>query len=165
MNELRAGWRFLRNETVLLANTIQASVAQFTVGILTVLTVIYCLRGLPGRADRLCRRSGASSRRGSARGNLLGGFAIGLIGSRIAKGRMIIAGYAVFGLLTFLLAITDNVAIAVGLAFGSGIANMVFVIPSQAMFQERTPAALIGRVVSFRFALVFGSMTIAMARR
>ncbi len=59
---------------------------------------------------------------------------------------MIIAGYAVFGLLTFLLALTDNLGIAIGLAFGSGIANMVFVIPSQTMFQERTPAALLGRV-------------------
>ena len=39
---------------------------------------------------------------------------------------------------------------------------MVFVIPSQTLFQERTPPALMGRVVGFRFALVFGSMTIAM---
>ena len=40
---------------------------------------------------------------------------------------------------------------------------MVFVIPSQALFQQRTPPELMGRVVSFRFALVFGSMTAAMA--
>jgi MFS family permease len=47
--------------------------------------------------------------------------------------------------------------------FGSGIANMVFVIPSQTMFQERTPPDMLGRVIGFRFALVFGSMTLAMA--
>jgi hypothetical protein len=40
---------------------------------------------------------------------------------------------------------------------------MIFVIPSQTMFQERTPADMLGRVIGFRFALVFGSMTIAMA--
>jgi hypothetical protein len=39
---------------------------------------------------------------------------------------------------------------------------MVFVIPSQTMFQERTPAELIGRVISLRFGLVFGAMTVAM---
>ena len=39
---------------------------------------------------------------------------------------------------------------------------MVFVIPSQTLFQQRTPAALMGRVVGFRFSLVFGSMAIAM---
>ena len=50
-----------------------------------------------------------------------------------------------------------------GLAIGQGVANMVFIIPSQTLFQERTPPALMGRVVGFRFALVFGSMTLAMA--
>ena len=44
-----------------------------------------------------------------------------------------------------------------------GVANMAFVIPSQTLFQERTPPELMGRVVSFRFALVFGGMSIAMA--
>ncbi len=39
---------------------------------------------------------------------------------------------------------------------------MVFIIPSQTLFQERTPSELMGRVVGFRFALVFGSMTVAM---
>ncbi len=39
---------------------------------------------------------------------------------------------------------------------------MAFVIPSQTMFQERTPPELMGRVVSFRFALVFGAMSLAM---
>jgi hypothetical protein len=39
---------------------------------------------------------------------------------------------------------------------------MGFVIPSQTLFQERTPPELIGRVVSFRFALVFGGMSVAM---
>ncbi len=38
---------------------------------------------------------------------------------------------------------------------------MVFVIPSQTLFQERTPPNLIGRVVGFRFALVFGAMTLS----
>ena len=39
---------------------------------------------------------------------------------------------------------------------------MIFIIPSQTLFQERTPPELMGRVVGIRFALVFGSMTIAM---
>jgi hypothetical protein len=40
---------------------------------------------------------------------------------------------------------------------------MAFVIPSQTLFQERTPPELMGRVVSLRFALVFGGMSLAMA--
>jgi len=50
----------------------------------------------------------------------------------------------------------------IALMFGIGVANMAFIIPSQTLFQERTPPELIGRVVSFRFAIVFGGMSIAM---
>ena len=67
------------------------------------------------------------------------------------------------GLLTFALALTGNLGIALGIIFGSGIANMVFVIPSQTLFQERTPPSLIGRVIGFRFALVFGAMNLSIA--
>ena len=76
---------------------------------------------------------------------------------------MVIAGYAVWGFLLLLFALTDHLGLAIGLAFGQGVANMVFIIPSQTLFQERTPSELMGRVVGFRFALVFGSMTIALA--
>ena len=62
-----------------------------------------------------------------------------------------------------LFALSGNLLIDFGILFGAGIANMIFVIPSQVLFQERTPADMIGRVVGFRFALVFGSMTLAMA--
>ena len=80
-------------------------------------------------------------------GNLIGGFVIGLIGARLAKGRMIIAGYTVLGLLTTLMALSGNLGIVLTIAFGIGIANMVFIIPSQTLFQERTPPNLIGRVI------------------
>jgi hypothetical protein len=39
---------------------------------------------------------------------------------------------------------------------------MVFIIPSQTLFQERTPPNLMGRVVSLRSTAVYGSMAIAM---
>jgi hypothetical protein len=39
---------------------------------------------------------------------------------------------------------------------------MIFVIPSQTLFQQRTPGDMIGRVVGMRFALVFASLSIAM---
>ena len=157
-----AGWQFLRHETVLLANTLQGAVGQFSLGLVDRPDAE--LR--PERLQRLRRSPGrrrtASSRPGSALGNLIGGFAIGLVGARFAKGRMVIAGYALWGLLILLFALSDNLGVAIGLAFGQGVANMIFIIPSQTLFQERTPPALMGRVVGFRFALVFGSMTIAM---
>ena len=42
--ELVAGWRFLRNDPVLLANTLQAAVAQLTVGVLFGQTLVFAER-------------------------------------------------------------------------------------------------------------------------
>lgn len=158
--ELVAGWRFLRNEPVLLANTLQAVVAQLTIGVLIGQTAVF--------AERVFGSQGFDWRavygfiEGSqGAGNLIGGFVIGLVGARLAKGRMIIAGYTVLGLLTTLMALSGNIGVVLAIAFGIGIANMVFIIPSQTLFQERTPVHLLGRVVSFRFSLVFGAMTLS----
>ena len=159
--EMRAGWDFLRHETVLLANTLQATVAQFTLGILIALTVIYASTVFGSEPVGSTAVWGFIET-SIGLGNLVGGFVIGLIGARLAKGRMIIAGYAAWGLMVFVFAITDHLGLALGMSFGQGVANMVFVIPSQTLFQQRTPAELMGRVVGFRFSLVFGSMTIAM---
>ncbi|HWO47011.1 MAG TPA: MFS transporter, partial [Solirubrobacterales bacterium] len=160
--EMKAGWDFLRRETVLLANTLQGAVGQFSVGIAIALTPSFVKLTYSGTQFGWQGAYGFLET-GLGIGNLVGGFVIGLIGARFAKGRMVIAGYAAWGFLIFLFALVDNLPLAMGLAIGQGVANMVFIIPSQTLFQERTPPALMGRVVGFRFALVFGSMTLAMA--
>jgi hypothetical protein len=161
-NELVAGWRFLRNEPVLLANTLQGVVAQLTIGVLIGQTAVFAeeVFGTQGFDWRAVYGFIEGSQ---GAGNLIGGFVIGLIGARLAKGHMIIAGYTALGLLTTLMALSGNLAVVLAIAFGIGIANMVFIIPSQTLFQERTPANLIGRVVGFRFSLVFGAMTLSIA--
>jgi MFS family permease len=160
--EMMAGWQFLRQEAVLLANTLQGAVGQFSVGIAIALTPSFVKLNYSDTEFGWQAAYGFLET-GLGIGNLVGGFVIGLIGARFAKGRMIIAGYAAWGLLIFLFALVDNLPLAIGLIIGQGVANMVFIIPSQTLFQERTPSELMGRVVGFRFALVFGSMTVAMA--
>ena len=159
--EMRAGWQFLRHEAVLLANTFQGTVGQFSLGLSIALTPSIAQIAFTSSSFAWQAAYGFLET-GLGVGNLIGGFVVGLIGARFAKGRMVIAGYAMWGLFTFLFAMSGNLALAIGLQFGIGVANMVFVIPSQTLFQERTPPSLMGRVVGFRFALVFGSMTIAM---
>jgi MFS family permease len=161
-HELGQGWGFLRGEATLLANTVQATIAQFTVGILTALTAVYAADVI-AHATFDAEAIYAFLETGIGVGNLVGGFVLGLIGTRLARGRLVIIGYTAWGLCVAGLALTDNLPAAVGLMLGSGVANMIFIIPSQTLFQERTPPELMGRVVGFRYALVFGSMTIAMA--
>jgi len=158
--ELLTGWRFLRNEPVLLANTLLAVVAQLTVGVLIGQTAVFAEHVFGGQGfDWRAVYGFIEGSQGA--GNLIGGFVIGLAGARLAKGRMIIAGYIVLGLLTTVMALSGNLGVVLSIAFGIGIANMLFIIPSQTLFQERTPGNLIGRVVGFRFSLVFGAMTLS----
>jgi MFS family permease len=155
--DLKEGWAFLRTEASLLANTIQGTVAQLAVGVVTGLGFVIAEAINPATATATY----AFMETAIGIGNLLGGFALGLITARIPKGRLIIAAYTVFGVLVFLVGFIPPIPVTIGLMFGIGIANMAFVIPSQTMFQERTPADMMARVVSFRFAIVFGGMTIA----
>ena len=162
LDEMREGWQFLRREPVLFANTLQATVAQFTLGMMIALMAVYAkdvIVGTPFGPEAVL----GFLETGIGIGGLVGGVVVGLIGGRWPKGRMIILGYALCGAFIALLGVTNQLPIAVGLLVGAGVANMVFVIPSQTLFQQRTPAELMGRVVSFRFSLVYGALTIAMA--
>jgi MFS family permease len=161
VGEMRDGWRFLRADTILLANTLQAAVAQLMLGIFLALTPVYA----QGSIDRLGFDGSAaySFMEGAiGAGNLIGGFVIGLLGSRIALGRMVIVGYVATGLAVAALALSGNLYVAVGLAFGAGVGKLAFVIPSQTLVQRRTPPELMGRVLGLRLSIVCGSMTIAM---
>ncbi len=159
--EIREGWRFLRGDTVLLANTIQATFAQFMIGAQLALTAVY--------ADVSIARDPFSKEEAYGfieaaigAGNLIGGFLIGLIGTRLALGRMVIVGYVATGALMALFAVVGSLPLAIGVAFGTGVGNLAFVIPSQTLFQRRVPAELMGRVLSLRFAVVGGSLALAM---
>jgi len=160
--DMRTGWRFLRGDRALLTNTAQAVVAQLSTGIVISVTFIYVDIALQ-RGSLASPTVYALMEAGLGVGNLVGGFLIGLIGGRFGKGRLVIVGYAVNGACLVGLGLTGNVAAAIGLAVGIGVANMVYVIPSQTLFQQRTPRDMIGRVVGLRFSLVFGSLTVAMA--
>jgi DHA3 family macrolide efflux protein-like MFS transporter len=154
------GWRFLRTDTVLFANTLQGIAGQAAVGALLPLSAIYALTvikggSIPGTSVYAFLEGGIGI------GNLIGGVVIGLIGSRIGKGRLVIFGYAVTGACIALYSRTDLLPVAIGLMIGMGIANLVFVIPSQTLFQQRVPRDMMARVVSIRFSLVLGIMTLA----
>ena len=159
--ELGEGWRFLRGDTVLLANTLQATAGQFMLGIFLALTPVYAADVLA--SPTLTDKAAYGFIEGAlGAGNLVGGFVIGLIGARLALGRMVILGYVVTGAMVALLPIAGNLPLALGIAFGTGVGNLAFVIPSQTLFQRRTPPELMGRVLGLRFSVVFGAMTLAM---
>jgi MFS family permease len=161
LDDLLVGWRFLRRETVLLANTLQGAAGQFMLGTLLAVAPIYARDQIVGTTASPTTVYGLLET-AIGIGNLIGGLLVGFLAARLTKGRMVILGFAVQGLTVMALAMVNNLPLAFGLLAGGGVANIVYVIASQTLFQERTPADLIGRVVGFRFALVFGSLTLAM---
>jgi MFS family permease len=162
IEDLKAGWAFLRRETVLLANTLQGAAGQFSLGMLLVATVILA-REITTAPEPAWRATYAFMETAIGAGSLIGGFLLGAVAGRARKGQLIIAAYIAFGVGGVALGLVGNVTAVLAILFGMGVANMAFVIPSQTLFQERTPPELMGRVVSFRFALVFGGMSLAMA--
>jgi MFS family permease len=134
--ELREGWRFRRGAAVLLANTLQATVGQFMLGIFLALTPVYAQDSIQaGNQDASASYTFIEGAIGA--GNLIGGFAIGLVGTRIALGRMIILGYAWTGACVAALALTGNIGLAIGLSFGAGVGNLAFVIRADSSSRRR----------------------------
>ena len=160
LGEMAAGWRFLRSEAAVFANTLQATVAQFMLGIFIALMPAYAASTVTGAPVAGSAVYGFLEG-GVGAGNLIGGFVIGLLGSRIALGRMVILGYAFTGGCVAALALTGNFSAALALTFGAGVGNLGFVIPSQTIVQTRTPPEMMGRLLGLRFTMVFGSMAIA----
>lgn len=160
--ELADGWRFLRRQPPLIQNTLVSALAQMSVGVTLALTVVYASDWLDGRLIPYPQNY-AALETAIGVGNLVGGVAVGAVGARLRKGSLVVGGFIVMGLATVVLGLTENVLLALIAAAMMGIANLVYVIPTQTLFVELTPLEMMGRVVAFRASLVFGSMTTAMA--
>ena len=161
LGELGEGWRFLRGKPALMQNTLISTLAQMTVGVTLALTVVYARDWLDGTLIPYPQNY-AALETAIGIGNLVGGLAVGALGARLRKGWLVVGGFVVMGLATIVLGLTGNVAFALAAATVIGIANLVYIIPTQTIFMEVTPIELMGRVVAFRGSLVFGAMTLAM---
>ncbi len=95
-------------------------------------------------------------------GSVLAGIVVGAIGDRLPKGPMVIAGFIGMGLALAAAGVVTDPIVAIVAFLLLGAFNMVYIIPSITLFQELTPQQLMGRVVSSRQALVFGSLAASM---
>ncbi len=159
--EMGEGWRFLTHEAELFANTVVSAVAQLAFGAEIVCSLIYAQRVLdrtmlpfPENYGWLMASLGF--------GSVVGGVAIGWLGANVPKGPMTIAGFVALGAGMVGAGLTTSPIVAIGLFFVIGFANMLYLVPTITLFQERTPQRLFGRVVSTRQALTFGAMALSM---
>jgi MFS family permease len=158
--EMAEGWQFLRTEAVLLATTVQAAIAEYGLGALTALSPLLVASLALGGTDAPTAYGFFEMAMGA--GLVGGGVVLGGLATRLPKGPAIIAAFTALGVLLLALSATGSLLVALALAVGVGIANVSFVVPSQTLFQQRTPGAMLGRVVSIRLALVNGVLALAM---
>ena len=165
--ELADGWRFLRRQPTLIQNTLISIIAQMTVGATLALMIVYASDALDpafiGNPQNHGTIYWSALETAIGVGNLVGGLAVGAIGARFRKGWLVVGGFVVMGLATILLGLTSNIVLALVAAAIIGIANLVYIIPTQTIFIELTPIEMMGRVVALRSTMVFGAMTMAMA--
>jgi MFS family permease len=161
-DELVDGWRVMRTRPKLLHNTLVSAVAQLCVGSMIALSLPYVEQVYGDRYMEPVEAWGLLEAFIGV-GNLIGGLAVGIVGVRLRKGRMVVAGIVSMGLAVTVLGLTTDLPVALIAAGVIGIANLVYVVPTQTIFGEITPEGFLGRVVAIRSSIVVGAMTIAMA--
>ena len=160
--EMVEGWNFLRRQAELFSNTIISTAAQLAVGAEIVATIPYTQEVLRTSASMPAETAYALLLTAIALGSVIGGIGVGAIGSRIRKGPMTIAGFIGMGLSLVAAGFVTEPLVAFGCFFFTGLFNMMFIIPTITLFQQRTPQRLMGRVISSRQALVYGAIALSM---
>jgi predicted MFS family arabinose efflux permease len=158
--EMVEGWNFLTRQAELLANTVVSTIAQLAFGAEIVCSFLYAKEVLDQSFLPFPENYGwMASALGL--GSVLGGLVIGSVATRTPKGPMTIGGFILLGISLLAAGLVRNPYAAIGLFFMIGVANMLYLVPTITLFQERTPQRLFGRVVSSRQALTFGAMALS----
>jgi MFS transporter, DHA3 family, macrolide efflux protein len=155
------GWRFLTRQTELFANTAISTIALLAFGAEIVCSLVYARdvldqRLLPYPQNYAWMQSALGL------GSVLAGLALGAWAGRAPKGLLTISGFVTLGFAMVAAGFVTQPFVAIALFFAIGAANMLYLVPTITLFQERTPERLLGRVVSTRQALTFGAMALSM---
>jgi MFS family permease len=159
--ETREGFSYLWNERVLRSNTLLSTMAQVAIGAEIVVSLLYA-KDVVDRGSIGFQQVYAWLLTAIAVGSVLAGIFVGAVGDRWPKGPLVIAGFIGMGLSLIVAGLVTHPLLAVIAFFFTGASNMLFVIPTVTLFQQRTPQRLMGRVVSSRQVLVFGAIAASM---
>jgi MFS family permease len=143
------GIRFLTGSVYLRANTIFSLLAQLCLPVVNGLTPVLIFREYARGPEELGIAEAAL-----AAGAVLAGLAIAPAFGRLRKGRLVIVGFAAYGLNLIALALAPTFEVALVFFAVAGITNVLFFIPNVTISQELAPPALRARVFGARTALL-----------
>ena len=154
MRDTGAGLRFLLDSSVLRANTVFSLAAQLALPVVNGLTPVFLIRRFAnGNADLGATLFGAAEA-SLAAGAIIAGMALPDYLGHGGKGRILVGGFAAYGVLLVLLGFGPSLLPALVLFFCLGAANIVFLVPNITISQEATPPELRARVAGARMALL-----------
>jgi DHA3 family macrolide efflux protein-like MFS transporter len=153
-HEAGEGLRFLWRNATLRGNTVLSLACQLSVPVASSLAPsLIFQRYAAGNAEL------GASQFGLAEGAIAAGAVVGGIFlvprlSRFPKGRLLLTGFAMYGVLLVALALAPSFELAVVLFAITGVVNVVFYVPNVTLSQELTPSDLRARVFGARIALL-----------
>ncbi|MDQ2914561.1 MAG: MFS transporter, partial [Chloroflexota bacterium] len=152
--ETLEGIRFLWRHTVLRANTLLSLACQLSIPVVSSLAPSLVFRRFAGGDPQLGASLFGAAEGAIAVGALVGGVYLGPRLSHLAKGRLILGGFAIYGLVLIALALAPTFELALLLFVLGGVANVVFYVPNITLSQELAPSGLRARVFGTRIALL-----------
>jgi MFS family permease len=158
--EFLAGWRYLRRFPALFENTILSALVQTTIGAYLALMVVYAAQLASGPVPY--PENFPLLQMGFGVGNLIGVPVLAWLSGRVRRGRLILGGFLAMSLAFAALGLVNDGALAFGVVVAIGITNMIWLIPASSLIPEQVPDNLIGRVTSWRFAIVDTGVIIGM---
>ena len=154
--ELREGFRFLRRDRGLRANTVMIVVCVAGLGAAYPLTFLFAVNVLDGGAGAFGALEAAVGA-----GFLVGSLALVALASRVHKGRVMIMGLAVMGACLALVATTESIWVAAVPFVIFGVANAIVLIAVDTYLQEVVPHGMRGRVLGTRFTITQGTYALS----
>jgi len=153
VSDARDGVRYLRRSAVLWSNTVFSLAAQVSTPVVNGLTPVLLIRRFADNDPHLGAVEYGAAEAAIAFGAVVGSAVLPRYLGRVAKGRLLIVGFAATGVLIILIAVAPTFPVALGLFTLLGLTNVIFYVPTITIFQEATPQHLRARVSGARTAL------------
>jgi MFS family permease len=152
--ETLEGVRFLWRHAVLRANTLLSLACQLSIPVVSSLAPSLIFRRFAGGNPELGASLFGVAEAAIAVGSVFGGVFIEPRLSRLPKGRLILGGFAIYGLVLIALGVAPSFELVVVLFLLGGVANVIFYVPNITLSQELAPPELRARVFGTRIALL-----------
>ena len=152
--EALEGLRFLWSHTVLRANTVFSLVCQLSLPVVSSLAPSLIFQRFSGGNAEVGASQFGIAEGAIAAGAVTSGLLLAPQLARVRKGRLLLVGFAIYGIVLIALALAPTFEVAVVLFALGGIVNVLFYVNNVTISQELTPPDLRARVFGARIALL-----------